>query len=109
IAALDAEIQVKEREMQTCSMEEPTEFELRRLRTAFRERLGRFDEFLRADIPLARQALQKLIPERIEFRPETVDGERKYHLGWACAVKPLTGEGYLSVATPRGFDPWLPP
>jgi hypothetical protein len=79
---------------------------LRRLRAAFRERLGRFDEFLLADVPLARQALRKLVAGRIEFRLEERGGERGYRLRWALATNALM-DGNIGVASPRGFEPRL--
>jgi site-specific DNA recombinase len=109
IAALDEAISEKEQEFATLAIEEPSEVELRRLRAALRERLGRFEELLLADVPLARQALRKLLVGRIEFRPEERDGARHYHLRWGLSVKPLIDEGYIGVASPRGFEPRLPP
>ena len=77
--------------------------------TAFRERRGRFDELLLSDVPLARQALRKLLAGRIEFHPEERDGKPTYRLRWALTLKPSIDEGYIGVASPRGFEPRLPP
>jgi DNA invertase Pin-like site-specific DNA recombinase len=93
-------------ELQDFAIEEPSEFELRRLRTTFRERLGRYDELLRADVPVARQALRKLLAGRIEFLPDRAQGA--YHLRWALVTRALV-DGNIGVASPRGFEPRLPP
>jgi len=74
------------------------------LKASFRERLARFDELLLSEVPLARQALRKLIPGRIEFRPVERGGERGYHLRWALATKSLV-DGYIGVASPRRAAP----
>jgi hypothetical protein len=59
--------------------------------------------------PLARQGLRKLIADRIEFAPEQHDGERRYRLRWALRLMPMIEQGYIGVASPRGFEPRLPP
>jgi hypothetical protein len=58
---------------------------------------------------MARQALRKLVPGRIAFRPVERDGERGYDLRWSMVAKPLVADGYIGVASPRGFEPRLPP
>ena len=97
-----------ERELQTLTIEQPADGELRRLKASFRDRLARFDELLLSDVPMARQALRKLVPGRIEFRPVERDGERGYDLRWSLATKALL-DGNIGVASPRGFEPRLPP
>ena len=52
--------------------DDPSAFEVRRLRSAFR-------------------------------------GQPGYRLRWAFTVKPLIGDGYLHVASPRGFEPRFSP
>jgi len=47
-----------EREREELSVEAPSEFDERRLGKSFREALGRFEELLRSDVRLARQALR---------------------------------------------------
>ncbi len=51
---------------------------------------------------MARQALRKLIPGRIEFRPVERGGERGYDLRWSLATRALL-QGNIGVASPRGF------
>jgi hypothetical protein len=66
-----------------------------------RMRRLRLDALMRGDVPAARQALRKLLARRIEFLPEEKDGTRRYHLRWAMTVKPLMGDGYIALASPR--------
>ena len=97
-----------EEERRAFADEEPTELEERRLRTNFRERLAQFDGLLHSDVPLARQALRKVIAGRIEFRPTERGDAREYHLRWSLVTTALMN-GYIGVASPRGFEPLLPP
>ena len=89
-----------ERELASLSASEPTELDLRRLRKSFGERIGRFDELLVSDVPLARQALRKLIPEGIRFIPEERDGVRAYRLQWGISATPLIEGGYIASQSP---------
>ena len=109
IRALQASVAAKEHELEGFTVKEPTELELKRLRRACCERLGRFDQLMVGDVSHARQALRKLLVERIAFRPVEAKGARSYHLRWSYTLKPLFDEGYLGVASPRGFEPRLPP
>jgi hypothetical protein len=68
-ASVVAEIQRREvrlaeieRERQEFAVEMPSELDERRYRKAFRAWLGEFDDLLRSDVPLARQALRRVIP-----------------------------------------------
>lgn len=96
----EARIAEIERELQRLKIEALSEADLRHLKAEFRERLGRFDELLRSDVPLARQALRKLIAGRIEFHPVERDGERGYRLRWAIATRAVM-EGNIGMASPR--------
>jgi hypothetical protein len=97
-----------DQELNVLRIAEPSEAESRRVKASLRERLVKFDELLLSDLPLARQALRKLIPGRIEFRPVERDGERGYALSWSIATKALLA-GNIGMASPRGFEPRLPP
>ena len=97
-----------ENERQAFAVEEPTELEERRLRKGFRERLAQLDGLLHSDVPLARQALRKVIDGRIEFRPTERGDERGYHLRWSLVTTALM-DGYIAMASPGGFEPPLPP
>jgi DNA invertase Pin-like site-specific DNA recombinase len=107
-ATVVAEIQKREarlveieKEREEFGVEMPSGFEERRLRKAFRTRLGEFDGLLRSDVPLARQALRKVIVGRIAFKPAEVDGARGYRLGWSVVPGALMA-GNIGVASPRG-------
>ena len=104
----DHRIDEIEHQLQILSVRIPADSELRSLQASFRDRLARFDELLLSDVPMARQALRKLIPGRIEFRPVERDGERRYEYRWTLATRALV-EGNTAVASPRGFEPRLPP
>ena len=80
----------------------------RRLRKAFAARLGQFEDLLRSDISQARQVLRKVSHGRIEFRPTTDRGARGYQLRWSMSTAGLM-TGNIEVASPRGFEPLLPP
>src|SRR5437016_4626200 len=77
-----------------------------RRRKSFRERLAQFDGLLHADVPLARQALRRIIAGRIEFRPTDRGDERGYRLRWSLVTSALI-DGYIGVVSPRGFEPLL--
>ncbi len=106
ISELDHRIEALERELADLTIEEPSEIDLKRLRKAFRERLGQFQGLMRSEPVIARQALRKLIADRIKFVP--AEG-RKYELRWEYTLKSLTDKGEIAVASPRGFEPRLPP
>ena len=97
-----------ERERSALAIAAPSELEERRLRRTLRDRLAQFDELLVGDVPQARQVLRKVIDGRIAFRPAERRGERGYRFRWSLVTSALMG-GYIGVATPRGFEPRLPP
>ncbi len=70
-----------QQELDTLATAQPSQSELRRLKEALRGRLERFDSLLLSDVALARQALRKLIPGRIEFRPVERDGSITTYAG----------------------------
>ena len=109
IGELDASIARRELRLQEGQTEEPSDLELRRLRSMLHKKLNEFEALMHGDVPAARQALRKLLAGRIEFRPEEKNGARHYHLRWAMTVKPLIGGGYIELASPRGFEPRFAP
>jgi hypothetical protein len=75
------------------------------LRRAFREHLGRFEnELCSEEVPVARQALSKVIDGRIRFTPAEQRGEPAYRLHWTLVTTASAG-GYIGVASARGFEP----
>ena len=100
IRALEAAIAAKEHELATLTLAQPDELAVARAKRAFRARLGQFDELLRGDVPVARQALRKLLAGRIAFVP-TATG---YRLQWALRINSLVEHGYIPMASPRGSE-----
>ena len=103
---MDAAIADGEKRLQNSVVEDPTEADLKRLRIALRGRLAHFDQLMLSDIPVARQALRKLLVGRIAFQPEERDGARAYKLSWSIVTKALLEpSGYIGMASPGGFEP----
>ena len=73
------------------------------------QRLRRFPELLHGDVPVARQALRKLLPEPLRIRPVTADGRRTLGFEGTTVLGPLFDPTHKGWATPRGFEPRLPP
>jgi site-specific DNA recombinase len=109
ISAREARLAEVGRERTAVTAPEPSELEERRLRKAFRARLGEIDALFRcADVPRAREALRKVIPGRIAFDPMEKENHRGFRLRWSVVTSALMG-GYLGLASPRGFEPRLSP
>jgi site-specific DNA recombinase len=106
IRALELSIAEKEQRLKVITFPTPSTRDIRALREAFRERLSRFRELIYADVPVARQALRKLVDGRIQFVPVERDGARTHDLRWNVRVGALAAPGYQSVASPRGFEPY---
>lgn len=76
-----------------------------RLRKALEGRIGRFKELVCSDVPLARQALRKLLVEPIEFRPVVLNGRKTYSFEGKTRIGALLDPGYIAMASPRGVEP----
>ena len=68
------------------------------------ERLRRFEELLLGDVPLARQALRRLLPEPLLISPATVQGRRTLRFEGSTTLGPLLDPTYKGLASPRGFE-----
>ena len=69
------------------------------------ERLARFKDLLLGDVPVARQALRKLLPEPSTVRPALVEGRRTLRFEGVTTLGPLFDPGvYKGLASPRGFQ-----
>ncbi len=84
------------------------------IRKMCRERLGRFEELLLGDVPVARQALRKLLPEPLKIAPVTIKGHRTLSFEGVTTLGPLLDlallpSAYKGLASPTGFEPVLPP
>ena len=100
----------------------PTDFDEKRLRSLLEERARGIKDLMRSDVPTARKALQVLLDGKIEFSPVMRDGKKtlsfsgKTKAGALLApaseltlsVATATGS-YIRMASPRGFEPRLPP
>ncbi len=83
--------------------------DLKVLRKGLHGRLSDLRELVYGNVPKARQALRKLLVGPVEFAPE-LEGERKYwRLRGQTTIGPLFDPIYLRMASPRGFEPRLPP
>jgi len=108
IAAREARIEALEKEREELLRAvEPNELDLRRVRKAVEAHAGQFKDLLRGDVPLARQALRKLLDGKLHFAP---NGRKSFTFEGATRVGPLVAPGgYIEVASPRGFEPLSPP
>jgi hypothetical protein len=71
--------------------------ELEKLKQAIIGRMGKFQELVYADVPLARQALRKLLAGPIKCTPVVRDGRRDYAIrGEAKLENLLPGASVLS-------------
>ncbi len=80
------------------------------LKRTLRDRAAHLKDDLHADVPAARAALRKLLDGPLVFRPVMVGHHRKtYAFEGHTRVGALLDSVYLEVASPRGFEPRLPP
>jgi len=74
------------------------------------DRIGRFKDLLLGDVPVARQALRKLLPEPLKVFPAVSEGRRTLRFEGDTHLGPLFDTRvYKGLATPRGCEPRLPP
>ena len=69
-----------------------------------RERLGRLKDLLLSDVPVARQALRKLLPEPLEIAPVTVDGRLTNEFEGVTTLGPQLDPALL----PTAYKGWRP-
>ena len=68
--------------------------------------MGKFRDLVFGNVPLARQALRKLLAGPLLVRPVThPDGRRGLTFEGETQLAPTT----VTLASPRGFEPRLPP
>ena len=109
IKELEAGLMVKRTRLNALSTSPPTELEVRRTKKELRDLMGRLTDVFHSNVPLARQALRKLLDGRIQFVPVTRNERKLYDLRCQLRVSGLLPPGYKAVASPRGFEPLLPP
>jgi hypothetical protein len=79
------------------------------IRRICREHVARFKDLLQGDVPVARQALRRLLIGKLRMSPVTVNGRRTLRFEGETTLGPLLDPGYKGWASPRGFEPRLPP
>jgi hypothetical protein len=72
------------------------------------DRLRRFDELLRGDVPVARQALRKLLRSPLRMSPVTIDGRRTLSFEGETVIGALLEPTHKGLASPRRFELRLP-
>ena len=87
----------------------PPAWTVAEIRAMCGERLRRFPELLHGNVPVARQALRKRLPEPLSFAPATIEGRRTLRFEGVTTLGPLFDPTYKGLASPRGFEPRLPP
>ena len=97
-----------EREQATLA-DAPPAWTVAEIRAMCGERLRRFPELLHGNVPVARQALRKLLPEPLRIAPDTIEGRRTLRFEGVTTLGSLFDPTYKGLASPRGFEPRLPP
>ncbi len=64
--------------------------------------LRRFPELLRGDVPVARQALRKLLPEPLRVAPATITGQRTLRFEGMTVLGPIFDPAHKALASPQG-------
>lgn len=109
-AVAEREKQVEALRREIAQLESPPlldELADRRLERDLAERAKHWREALKSDIPLARQALRAPLAGPIWFAPQPDGG---YRLRGATRLGALwPEESRVKLASPRGFEPRLPP
>ncbi len=112
------EIKTREQRLEAIEQElgvfrpvELSEFDERRMRKACKEQMGRFKDLIYSNVPLARQALRKLLAGPIYFAPvvRLEDRRRTFHFEGNVDAGPLLDRTLTTLASPRGFEPLLQP
>jgi len=102
IADREQRIQALEQELSELQVQVPMEIDRKWLRKAASERLGRFSELIHADVPVAGQALRKLLAEPMRFEPVELDGKKTYRITGKTKVGALLAGDHIRLASPRG-------
>jgi DNA invertase Pin-like site-specific DNA recombinase len=88
-----------EKELQSLT-EAPSSIDPKEIRRLCEARLGRFQELLRGNVPVARQALRKLLPEPLRIAPVTVDGRRTLGFEGRTVLGPLLDPVHIGSGSP---------
>ena len=79
--------------------------ELERLKAAIIARLGKFQELMHADVPLARQALRKLLVGSIKCTPVVRHGRRDYAIRGETKLEGLLPGASVTLVPRKGLEP----
>ena len=79
--------------------------ELERLKAAIIGRMGKFQDLMHADIPLARQALRKLLVGYIKCTPIIRDGRRDYAIRGETKLGALLPTVSVTLVPRKGLEP----
>jgi hypothetical protein len=66
--------------------------------------LQRFEGLLLGDVPLARQALRRLLVEPLRIAPATVEGRRTLRFEGTTTLGPLLDASHKGWASPPGIE-----
>ncbi|WP_434152154.1 hypothetical protein ACR2R6_17685 [Methylocaldum gracile subsp. desertum] len=64
---------------------------------------------MQRDVAAARKALRQLLKEPIRYIPVERKGKKVLRAEGQTTVGTLLSQGYINLASPRGFEPLLPP
>ncbi|MGX2033005.1 MULTISPECIES: hypothetical protein [Methylocaldum] len=65
--------------------------------------------WMQRDVAAARKALRQLLKEPIRCIPVERKGKKVLRAEGQTTVGTLLSQGYINLASPRGFEPLLPP
>jgi site-specific DNA recombinase len=85
-----------------------SELDERRLRKALEAKVGQFKDNMHSNVPKGRQVLGKLLLD-LHFVPEVQGGRKTYRFHGRTDLGPIVGQAFINLASPRGFEPLLPP
>jgi DNA repair exonuclease SbcCD ATPase subunit len=102
ITRRETRIKTLEIELSEAQVQPFTELDRKRLSKATSAKLGRFTELLHGDIPLARQALRKLLAEPMQFQPVVRQGCKTYSFSGVTKVGALLDPDYIGGTPPCG-------
>jgi hypothetical protein len=79
--------------------------ELERLKAAIIGRMGKFQELVYADVPLARQALRKLLSRPIKCTPVIRNGKKDYQVRGEAKLENLLAGASVGLVPRKGLEP----
>jgi hypothetical protein len=79
--------------------------ELESLKAAIISRMGKFQDLMHADVPLARQALRKLLVGPIKCTPVIRDGRRDYTIRGETKLGALLPTASVTLVPRKGLEP----